>query len=72
VDHAYRYRRADGRWTYVAEPYEIDETAVNDLAYLSGNGYEISVTASRARHDPARSLSIEITVSDAAGNPGGR
>jgi hypothetical protein len=72
VDHAYRYRRADGRWTYVAEPYEIDETAVNDLAYLSSNGYEVSVTASRARHDSARSLSIEITASDAVENPGGR
>src|SRR5205807_1650590 len=50
VDHAYRLRRAGDQWTYVAEPYEIDEAALNDLVVLSADGFEVVVTGSRARH----------------------
>jgi hypothetical protein len=63
VDHPYRLRREVDRWAYVAEPYVIDEAALSDLAFLVENGFEVTVTASRARHDPGISISIEITSS---------
>jgi len=61
VDHSWRYRRQDNRWTYVAEPYDLDEDALEDLAYLIERGYSVEVTAWKARHYPGHTLAVEIT-----------
>ncbi|GAA3785542.1 hypothetical protein [Micromonospora maritima] len=61
VDHPYRLRLRDGRWRYVAEPYELDAAAAADLAHLAANGYEVTVTAWQARHYPGHTLAVSIT-----------
>ncbi len=60
VDHAYRLRLPDGRWCYVAEPYELNDLAFADLAYLTEHGYDVTVTAWQARHCPSRTLAVHI------------
>ncbi len=74
VDHACRVRLPDGRWCYIAEPYALDTEALADLAYLTENGWRVSVTAERARHYPGRTLAVEIvaeatTCRSAGGRP---
>ncbi len=62
VDHPYRLRLPDGRWRYVAEPYELSEDALCDLAFLAGRGFRVAVTAWRARHYPGHTVAVEIDV----------
>lgn len=61
VDHAYRLRLADGRWRYVAEPYQLNADAFADLAHLAANGFDVTVTSWRARHYPGHTVAVEIT-----------
>lgn len=61
VDHAYRLRLEDGRWRYVAEPYELTEEALADLAFLAENSYDIRILSWAARHYPGHTVAIEIT-----------
>ncbi len=61
MDHAYRLRLEDGRWRYVAEPYELTEEALADLAFLADSCYEIVICAWRARHYPGHTVAVEIT-----------
>lgn len=67
MDHPYRLRLSDDRWRYVAEPYELDEDALADLAYLADSGFDVSVTTWKARHYPGHTVAvaIETAVSDA-------
>lgn len=68
VDHASRVRLPDGRWLYTAEPYSLDTEALADLAHLAANGWDVSVTAWRARHLHGHTLAVEIV---AEGHPAG-
>lgn len=61
ADHRWRYRNTDGRWTYVAEPYDFGEECIEDLAWLVSNGFDVVVSAGRARHYPGHTVAIEIT-----------
>ncbi len=65
VDQACRVRLPDGRWCYVAEPYSLDTEAVAEIAHLAANGWDVTVTAWRARHYPGHTLAVEI-VADVA------
>ncbi len=60
ADHACRIRLPDDRWCYVAEPYGLDSEALADLAHLAANGWDVHVTAWRARHYPGHALAVEI------------
>ncbi|MHB8459005.1 MAG: hypothetical protein ACYDB6_02950 [Candidatus Limnocylindrales bacterium] len=62
VDHAYRVRLADGRWAWYAEPYDLDEAAFADLALLAAHGFDVMVSAWRARHYPGHTTAVQITV----------
>lgn len=61
VDHAYRVRLEDGRWCYVAEPYSLDGDALADIAHLIAAGWDVSLTAWRARHYPGHTLAVTTT-----------
>lgn len=61
VDHAYRVRLDDGRWLYVAEPYSLDSDDLTDLAHLSAAGWDVSLTAWRARHYPGHTLAVALS-----------
>ena len=63
VDHAYRLRLPDGQWCYVAEPYDLGEDALADLAYLTTAGFDVSVTAWEVRHYPGHTVAVRITGS---------
>src|SRR6266851_9770863 len=61
VDHHYRLNQADGSWIYVAEPYDLSDGTVADLAWLSAeHGYRVTVTAHAARHDPGATLAVTL------------
>jgi len=60
IDHAYRLRLPDRRWAYYAEPYALDEDALADLDYLGRHGFEVTITAWRARHCPGHTLAVQI------------
>jgi hypothetical protein len=60
VEHAYRLRLEDGRWCYCAEPYDLYEDAVEDLAHLAASGFEVAVSAERARHNPGHTIAVEV------------
>jgi len=62
IDHACRFRLSDGRWCYVAEPYALDTEALADLAHLAAIGWDVRVTAWRARHYPGHTLAVEIVA----------
>lgn len=62
VDHPCRVRLPDGRWCYIAEPYRLDTEALADLEHLAANGWDVTVTAERARHYPGRTLAVEIVA----------
>ncbi len=61
VDHWWRERLDDGRWRYVAEPYELNDDAFADLAHLVDNGFDVQVAAWRARHYPGHTVAVFIT-----------
>ena len=61
LDHWYRLRLPDGRWCYVAEPYQLNEDALEDLAFLAAHGFEVEVTAWQARHYPGHTVAVHIT-----------
>lgn len=61
MDHTYRLRLEDGRWCYVAEPYEVTEEALADLLFLAENGYDIRILSWAARHYPGHTVAIQIT-----------
>lgn len=62
IDHAYRVRRPSvpGGWLYFAEPYHLDPEALDDLAWLSEQGWAVWVTASGARHFPGWTVVVEL------------
>lgn len=60
VDHPYRLRLPDGRWRYVAEPYELSPDDLDDLADLEAHGWRVTVTAWQARHFPGHTLAVVI------------
>ncbi len=60
LDHWYRLRLPDGRWCYVAEPYDLGADALEDLVWLGQQGYEVSITAWQARHYPGHALAVRI------------
>jgi hypothetical protein len=60
VDHPYRVRLDDGRWCYVAEPYELRESAFSDFVFLEGNGYRVSITAWKALHYRGHTVAVHI------------
>jgi hypothetical protein len=60
VDHPYRLRLPDGRWRYVAEPYDLGPAALADLAWLAGTGWRVSVTAWQATHAPGETVAVTI------------
>lgn len=66
VDHPYRLRQADRTWIYVAEPYDLGGSAVDDFAHLRANGFKVTVAAWRARHFPGHTVAVLI-----AHHPGG-
>jgi len=55
------WRLEDGRWRYVAGPYELTEEALADLAFLAENSYDIRILSWAARHYPGHTVAIEIT-----------
>jgi hypothetical protein len=67
VDHSYRLRLEDGRWCYVAEPYLLYDEAIDDLAYLRGHGFDVTVNAEVARHLPGRTIAVLIAQTLPAG-----
>lgn len=73
IDHAYRLQLPNGRCCYVAEPYGLPVDAFADLAYLVEQGFDIAISAARARHYPGHTIAIEITsVGDRCHTHGGR
>ncbi len=47
-------------WREVAEPYDLDDGALGDLDHLARHGFDVRVSAHRARHFPGQTIAIEI------------
>lgn len=60
ADHPYLLRLPDGRWCYIAEPYELGDDALADLVHLATAGFDISITAWQARHNPGHTVAVHI------------
>lgn len=60
VDHWYRYRDEAGDMVYVTEPYQLDEDGLEDIAWLRDHGFDVMITAWRARHCPGHIVAVEI------------
>lgn len=61
IDHSYRYRDHTGAMTYIAEPYDVGEDTLADLAWLSQHGWTVAVSGAAARHYPGHTVAIVIT-----------
>lgn len=60
-DHFYRlYDTNTSEMVYVAEPYQLYDEAFDDFVYLREQGWEVEVTAWRARHNPGHSIAVLI------------
>jgi hypothetical protein len=64
MDHCYRLRLPSGKWRYVAEPYGLNDDALEDLVFLSRAGWDVSITAWQARHYPGHTLAVVIEKED--------
>jgi hypothetical protein len=68
VDHPYRVRGDDGRWTYVAEPYGVccSDNFLADVACLEDHGWRVGITA--GRHFPGRTVAIRVEPPELTGD----
>lgn len=58
VDHPYRLRMESGAWIYVAEPYDLDTDAFDDIGLLTSEGWEAEARLDVARHYPGRTIAV--------------
>jgi hypothetical protein len=59
-DHCSRLITPKAGKTYVSEPYNLDGEGLRDLAELSGQGWDVHITAWRSTWYPGHTLAIEL------------
>ena len=64
-DHAYRLVHRDGRVLWVGEPYQLNGTALEDIAKLREQGYDVEIRSDWAIHYPG--CTVAVLVSEGEG-----
>lgn len=60
IDHPYRLKGPNGQNVYVSEPYELGPRAIQQLAKMVEDGWNVTIRADDAIWYPGRTLAIYL------------